>query len=57
MKTCSECDKPLFDQDYADPDSGLCDACWIKTFEGEEDIDVAMDDGSDDYDSKTRHLV
>ena len=41
MKTCSECDKPLFDQDYADPNSGLCDECWIR--ETEE-----MDDGAYD---------
>jgi len=47
MKTCSECDKPLFDQDYADPDSGLCDTCYIE----------AEKDDSDEYDSETRHLV
>jgi len=28
MKNYQECGKPLFDQDYADPTTGLCDECY-----------------------------
>lgn len=47
MKTCSECDKPLFEEEYAPEESGLCDGCYI----------LLEEDDSDEYDSETRHLV
>lgn len=28
---CSNCGRPLFDQGVADPDSGLCDTCWLNS--------------------------
>ncbi len=26
---CTECDKPLFDQEKSPVDSGLCDECYL----------------------------
>jgi len=25
---CSECGRPLFDQEKSDPETQLCDKCW-----------------------------
>lgn len=35
MKNCIECNKPLFDQQEADPITQLCDDCWRKSNEEE----------------------